>query len=119
MTERQASSLKRLLNAAKYSYQGFMHALRGEAAFREEVCAAVILIPLACYLNVSATERILMIGSILLLLIVELLNSAIEATIDRISSEHHPLSGKAKDMASTAVFLAFTIVVLTWGLILF
>tara|TARA_R110000868_G_scaffold120478_1_gene319946 strand:- start:4469 stop:4828 length:360 start_codon:yes stop_codon:yes gene_type:complete len=119
VAERQPSSLKRLTNAANYSRQGFIQAYHGEAAFREEVYVALVLIPLACLLDVSSVERILLIGSVLLLLIVELLNSAVEAAIDRIGSEHHELSGKAKDMGSAAVLLAVTIVALTWGITLF
>ena len=118
MTERQPSSFKRIINAANYSRQGFMQAFRGEAAFREEVYLACILIPLACYLDVSPVEQILMIASVILLMIVELLNSAVEAAIDRIGPEHNKLSGKAKDMGSAAVFLALALVAITWGIIL-
>ena len=118
VTHRQPSSIRRIVNAAKYSRQGFIQAFRGEAAFREEVYLACILIPLACYLDVSAVERVLMIGSVILLMMVELLNSAIEAAIDRIGSEQHSLSGKAKDMGSAAVFLAVTLMVMVWGVIL-
>jgi diacylglycerol kinase (ATP) len=119
VTERQPSSLKRIINAGKYSRQGFIQAFHGEAAFREETYIAIILIPLACLLDVSSVERILMIGSVLLLLIVELLNSAVEAAIDRIGPEQHSLSGKAKDMGSAAVLLAVVMVFMTWGITLF
>lgn len=118
MIERQPSSFKRILNALGYSWLGFKRAYLGEAAFREEVYAACILIPAACLLNVTNVERILMIGCVLLLLIVELLNSAVETAIDRISTDHHKLSGQAKDMGSAAVLVAIIMVVITWGIIL-
>jgi len=119
VNQRQPSSLKRLINAATYSKQGLIKAYHSEAAFREEVYAAIILIPTACLMSVSNVERILLIGSVLLLLIVELLNSAVEAVVDRIGPEHHELSGAAKDMGSAAVMFAVIIVLLSWGIILF
>ena len=118
MVDKQPSSLDRIIKAGGYSWQGFKRAYQGEAAFREEVYVACVLIPLACFLEVSSVERILMIGSIILLMIVELLNSAIETTVDRISSDHHELSGQAKDMGSTAVLFAIAIVIMTWGITL-
>lgn len=118
MTQRQPSGIKRIIKATGYSWQGIKAAYQGEAAFREELYLAIILIPLACYLDVSNVERILMIGSLLLLLIVELLNSGVEAAIDRISTDLHELSGKAKDMGSAAVLFALFNVAMCWGIIL-
>lgn len=118
MTERQPSGIKRIIKATGYSWQGIKAAYSGEAAFREELYLAIILIPLACYLDVTNVERILMIGSLLLLLIVELLNSGVEAAIDRIGMDKHELSGKAKDMGSAAVFFALINVAMCWGIIL-
>ncbi|EJX06361.1 diacylglycerol kinase [gut metagenome] len=109
--------LQRLFNATKYSFKGFKAAFRHEAAFREETLLALVLIPLALFLELPAVETLLLIGSVLLLMLVEILNSAIEAVVDRIGPELHPLSGRAKDMGSAAVFLAMTILGLTWGLL--
>lgn len=113
------TGLRRLLNAFDYSLEGFKAAFKHEDAFRQEVFLAIILIPLALYLEAEALYRILMIGSILLVLIVELLNSAIEAVVDRVSIERHALAKRAKDIGSAAVFVALANVVITWGLILF
>lgn len=110
--------LSRILNAFVFSAQGFRACFRSEEAFRQEVFASVLLIPLGLWLGDTAVEKLLLAGSILFLMIVELLNTGIERVVDRISLERHPLSGEAKDMASAAVLLAVTLVVLTWGLIL-
>ena len=123
MTETDATALKgkkgfqRLLNATRYSMKGFAAAYRHEAAFREEVMLAIVLIPAALLLGVSAVETVLLIGSVLLLMLVEILNSGLEAVVDRIGPEIHPLSGRAKDLGSAAVFIAIVILCLTWGLI--
>jgi diacylglycerol kinase (ATP) len=113
------TGVRRLMNAFGYSLEGFRAAFKHEDAFRQEVFLAVVLIPLALYLESEALHRILMIGSIFLVLIVELLNSAIEAVVDRVSIERHALAKRAKDIGSAAVFVALTNVVVTWGLILF
>ena len=113
------TGIRRLMNAFGYSLEGFKAAFRHEDAFRQEVFLAVILIPLALYLESEALHRILMIGSVFLVLIVELLNSAVEAVVDRVSIERHALAKRAKDIGSAAVFVALTNVVVTWGLILF
>lgn len=97
---------------------GFLAAFRGEAAFRQLVLLNVVLIPVAFLLDVSRGERALMIAVCLLALIVELLNSAIEATVDRVSLERHPLSKNAKDMGSAAQFVALTVITVTWATIL-
>jgi len=104
----------RLQKATGYSMLGFKHAWEGEAAFRFEVVLAVILLPTACLLPVTALERVALVAVVLLVLIVELLNSAVEAVVDRVSIEHHPLSGQAKDLGSAAVFVSLLLVVFTW-----
>lgn len=112
------TGLKRILNASGYSLDGLRAAFTGEAAFRQLVLLNVILIPLAFFLNVSQVERALLIAVCLLALIVELLNSAVEAAIDRISLERHPLSKNAKDMGSAAQFVALSMIALVWAVIL-
>ena len=109
--------LRRLISAAQNSLAGLADALRCEVAFRLEVILAVILVPLAFWIGKNGVERALLIGSLLIVLVVELLNSAIEATVDRISLERHPLARRAKDLASAAVMLAFACAGLTWLLI--
>ena len=110
--------LVRILKAAVYSWQGFQAAFKYEEAFRQELLLAVVLIPLGYWLGESGVEKALLIGTVVIVLIVEILNSAIEAVVDRFGDEHHELSGRAKDMGSTAVFLALVLVVLTWGFVL-
>ncbi len=111
------SGLVRIWRATSYSWQGFAAALRHEHAFRQELMLCAVLLPLAIWLPVTAVERALLIASLLLVLIVELLNSAIEAVVDRVSLENHELSKRAKDFGSAAVFLSLTIVALVWLLI--
>lgn len=113
------SGLKRILNATGYSLDGLSAAYRGEAAFRQLVLLAVVLIPLAFCFEVSRGERALMIAVCMLALIVELFNSAIEAVVDRISLERHPLSKDAKDMGSAAQFVVLLLIGAVWGTILF
>jgi len=112
------TGLRRLMNAFGYSLEGFKAAFKHEDAFRQEVYLAVVLIPLALYLEHEALHRVLMIGSILLVMIVELMNSAVEAVVDRVSLERHELAKRAKDIGSAAVFLALTNLAVVWGLIL-
>lgn len=112
------TGLRRLWNAARYSQQGLTAAYRHESAFRQEVWLALLLLPLVFFLPVDAVGKALMAGSIFLVLIVELLNSAIEAVVDRVSLEHHPLAMRAKDIGSAAVALALVNVLLVWGLLL-
>src|SRR5690349_3158290 len=112
------TGLKRILNASGYSLDGLRAAFTGEAAFRQLVLLNVILIPLSFFLNVSRVEQALLIAVCLLALIVELLNSAVEAAIDRISLERHPLSKNAKDMGSAAQFVALSMIALVWAVIL-
>jgi diacylglycerol kinase (ATP) len=106
------------LNATGYSWAGLTAAYRHEDAFRQEVFLAVLLIPLALYLGETGIERALMVGTVLLVLIVELLNSALEAAVDRISLEHHLLIKRAKDMGSAAVMASLVNVVVVWTLVL-
>lgn len=113
------TGLKRILNAFHYSMDGLKAAYQHEHAFRQELFLAAILIPLALYLEPGMIGRVLMIASVLLVLVVELLNSAIEAAVDRISLENHELIKRAKDMGSAAVFIALLNVAVTWGLVLF
>ena len=108
----------RLRNALGYSLQGIRAAFRHEDAFRQEIVLAIVLIPVAWLIEASGIGRALMIGSILLVLIVELLNSAIEATVDRISFEDHRLAKRAKDIGSAAVFISLLNFVVTWALVL-
>jgi len=105
----------RALRAAKFSAQGFAHAWRHESAFRQELTLCIILTPLAFWLGQTAYERLLLIACLLLVLIVELLNSAVEAAIDRVGEEHHELSGRAKDLGSAAVSLSLGLVLLVWS----
>lgn len=108
---------QRIANALRYSLRGLALAWRVESAFRQELTLAIILLPIAILLPLSAFERLALIGSSLLVLIIELLNSSVEAAIDRISLDHHRLSGRAKDFGSAAVFLALLFCALSWILI--
>ena len=120
MTNRnKPTGLVRLLKAFANSMQGFAGVFQHEAAFRQELLLAVVLIPIGLYLGETGVERALMVGSVLLVLLVEILNSSIEAVVDRIGLERHELSGLAKDLGSAAVFLSLVMVAVTWGLILF
>ncbi len=110
--------LKRLYGAVLNSLKGFQGAWREEAAFRQEIVAGVFLVPLALWLGKTGIERALLVGSLLIVLIVELLNSSIEATVDRIGAERHQLSGLAKDLGSAAVAVALLLVVVVWSLVL-
>jgi len=110
--------LRRLFNAFFYSLSGLRLAFDHESAFRQEIAIAVILVPAACFAPVTAAERVLLIGSVALVLIVELLNSSVEAAIDRIGFDTHRLSKRAKDLGSAAVFLALLLLATTWMLIL-
>jgi diacylglycerol kinase (ATP) len=111
------TGMRRLGLAFVYSWAGFRAAYRNEASVRQELAALVVLAPLAIALPVSALERVVLIGSVMLVLLVELLNSAIEAIVDRISLERHPLAGQAKDLGSAAVLTSIGISVLCWSVI--
>ena len=112
------TGIKRLLNAFKYSCAGLQEAYRNEDAFRQEVLLATILLPLAFWLEQTMNGRALMIATVLLLIIVELLNSAIEAAVDRISLDDHNLAKRAKDIGSAAVLISLINVVVVWFLVL-
>ena len=114
----QQSEIKRLLSACTYSAQGFNACYKSEAAFRLEAWLAVVLLPLGYWLGESAIEKMLLITPIFVVLIVEMLNSALEAVVDRIGIEKHELSGFAKDVASAAVALSLILFLVTWSIIL-
>ena len=108
----------RVLRALAASANGLVGAFREEAAFRQELALATLVIPLALWLGHSGVERALLIAPMLLILIVELLNSAIEATVDRIGFERHKLAGLAKDIGSAAVLMSFVLLISVWLLVL-
>jgi diacylglycerol kinase (ATP) len=110
--------MKRLFLAFLYSISGLKVAFQDEAAFRQEIAMTFILIPCAFLLAQTKIECVGMVGSVLLILITELINTAIEATVDRLGKELHPLSKKAKDVGSAAVFLALLNLLFVWGIIL-
>ena len=112
------TGIKRLANAFTYSVAGTLAAFKHEDAFRQEVILSIVLIPLAIYMGQTAIEQALMITSILLIIIVELLNSSVEATVDRISVKRHKLSKRAKDIGSAAVFFSLVNAAVIWFLIL-
>ena len=118
-TRKSKTGVARIWNAFLYSVEGISAAFRHETAFRQEVLVAVILIPTALLLPANGTGKALMMASVLLVLIVELINSAIEAVVDRISPEQHPLAKRAKDFGSAAVLLSLINVPLIWTLVLF
>ncbi|MBA6411041.1 diacylglycerol kinase [Pseudoalteromonas sp. 5Ae-yellow] len=111
--------LKRVFKATYCSYLGFKAAFKEEVAFRQELLLCIILLPLSFWLASSLLHWALLVSTLLIMLIVELLNSAIEALTDRVSTERHVLSGRAKDMGSAAVTLALSIVVIIWGISLY
>ena len=112
------TGVRRLALAFVNSCNGFRGAFRNEAAFRQEVALAVVLIPLGLWLGATPLERALLVSSVLLVMIVELLNTGIETVVDRVGLERHELSGLAKDVGSSAVLLSFTVLIVIWGLLL-
>lgn len=112
------TGLIRLVNAFGNTWKGYVGAFREEAAFRQELALCMVLFPLGLWLGDNGVERALLIGPIFIILIVELLNSGIEATVDRIGLERHQLSGLAKDLGSAAVFTSFALLVVVWALVL-
>ncbi|MBM4212170.1 MAG: diacylglycerol kinase [Gammaproteobacteria bacterium] len=119
-TDRQKpTGLIRLVNASGDTWKGYVGAFREEAAFRQELALCVVLFPLGLWLGQNGIERALLVGPIFIILIVELLNSGIEATVDRIGLERHQLSGLAKDLGSAAVFTSFALLAVVWALVLF
>jgi len=111
------TGIARILRATKFSAQGLAAAWKNEAAFRQELLLVLVLVPVTFWLGQTALERAVLIGSLFLVLIVELINSAIEAAIDRHGDEQHELSGRAKDIGSAAVFISLLTVATIWGLI--
>ncbi len=118
MGNQNARGWRRIAKAFGYSMQGFKACYEQEEAFRQEVWVLIPLLPLGLWLGETAMERAVLAGSLLVVPIVELLNSAIEANVDRVGLERHELSGRAKDIASAAVFLSVVFAVVVWGLIL-
>ena len=112
--DRRPHPVRRVIQATLFSLQGLRWAWKYEQAIRQEIIVLVLILPVAFWLDVSGLERLLMIGSWGLVIIVELLNSAVEATVDRIGIEHHKLSGRAKDIGSAAVFCAILLSLATW-----
>jgi len=112
------TGLRRLINAARFSWQGLCAAARHEAAFRQELAASFVIVPLAFWLGQSSVERALLLAVWLLVLVTELLNSAVEAVVDRFGGEHDELSGRAKDIGSAAVLIALLTAAVTWALVL-
>jgi diacylglycerol kinase (ATP) len=111
------TGVRRIVNATRYSAQGFRDAWRHEAAFRQELMLTILMTPVAFWVGRNAMEYLLLIASCLLVIIVELLNSAIEAVVDRFGDERHPLSGRAKDLGSAAVLVSLVLAAATWGTI--
>jgi len=111
--------LNHVFKAAGYSLQGLRAAWQFEEAFRLEVFAMIVMLPAALWLGSNGVERALLVGSLLLVLIIELINSAIEAVVDRVGVEHHTLAGRAKDIGSAAVMMALINVAAVWGFVLY
>ena len=114
MAKTGATGLTRIINAAAYSWAGLKAAYTNEAAFRQELWLVVVLSPVAVIFGPSYADKAILLASLIFILLVEILNSALEAVVDRFGDEIHPLSGRAKDMGSAAVLLAFFITGLIW-----
>ncbi len=110
------TGLRRIINAFGYSIKGLRAAFKHESAFRQETALLVILLPIAILLGQNVVDYSILIGSLLLVLIVELLNSAVEAVVDRVGEEHHELAGRAKDIGSAAVFVSLINVAVIWSM---
>jgi len=113
-----ATGFKRIFNAAGYSWLGFKAAYKNEAAFRQELWLSLALAPVALYFGPDYADKAILLASLVFILLIEILNSALEAVVDRHGDEVHPLAGRAKDMGSAAVFLAFVIAILIWFAVL-
>jgi diacylglycerol kinase (ATP) len=118
MANHNVRGLRRILNAFGFSMAGFRECFRHEEAFRQEVFVLALLVPLGFWLGQDPIERAMLVGSLLIVPIVELLNSAVEANVDRVGLEKHELSRRAKDIASAAVFLSIVLATLVWVLVL-
>jgi len=119
MIYKNAKGYKRIVNATQFSIYGFKAAWKSEEAFRQEVILSALLIPVGLFFGNTPAEKALLVLSCLVVVITELLNSAIEAAVDRIGLEKHPLSKQAKDMGSAAVFVSLMVVAFVWGIICF
>lgn len=119
MADSPNNGISRIVKATRYSWQGVRAAYRHEEAFRQETWLCLLLVPLGLFLGGDGVEKALLVASVLLLPLVEILNSALEAVVDRVGEEQHELSGRAKDMASAAVALAILLMVAVWLLVLF
>ncbi len=119
MQSEDNKGLRRLVNAMRWTVLGFRSTYKHEEAFRQEVWLCLVMIPLGLWLGETGVERALLVGPLLIVLIVELMNSAIESVVDRISTDHHKLSGRAKDQGSAAVFVSLALVATSWVLVLF
>jgi diacylglycerol kinase (ATP) len=118
MNHNQRTGFKRIVYATIYSIAGLRAAWRNEAAFRQECILALVLTPLGAWIGQDAVQRSLLIGTVWLVLIVELLNTAVESTVDRVGTDHHKLSGQAKDQGSAGVFVSLMLALLVWGMII-
>ena len=118
MATQGSTGIRRIINAGKFSWQGLQAAYKNEAAFRQELVLALLLTPIGLYLGDTGVEKALLVCVLFLVLIVELLNSAIEAAVDRVGNEQNELSGRSKDLASAAVFFALITVPVVWLLVL-
>lgn len=114
----KATGITRIIKATGYSLKGLKQAWQHEAAFRQELMLLVVAVLVACWLPVSLLERLLLIGVVVVVVLMELVNSAIEAVVDRVGMEHHELSGRAKDIGSAAVFVALVFAAVVWVSIL-
>ncbi|EIW6270617.1 diacylglycerol kinase [Escherichia coli] len=112
------TGVTRIIKAAGYSWKGLCAAWRYEAAFRQESILVLSALIISFWLDVDSVTRVLLIGSAMMVIIVEIINSAIEAVVDRIGSEHHELSGRAKDMGSAAVLITILVAIIIWGVLL-
>lgn len=110
----KATGVTRIIKATGYSLKGLKQAWQHEAAFRQELMLLVVAVLVACWLPVSLLERLLLIGVVVVVVLMELVNSAIEAVVDRVGMEHHELSGRAKDIGSAAVFVALVFAAVVW-----
>ena len=113
------TGLRRIINAFGYSMKGLRAAFKHESAFRQETALLVIMLPIAILLGQTIVDYSILIGSLLLVIIVELLNSAVEAVVDRVGDEHHKLAGRAKDIGSAAVFVSLVNVIVIWSMYVF
>lgn len=117
--KRSKKGIKRILNAFKFSYDGFIATFKSEEAFRQDILIFVIFMPIAILLDISIVEKMFLFSTLFLVILSELINTAIEMTIDRISEELHPLSKIAKDIGSCIVLVSFIYMILIWSIILF